>query len=138
MRHCGSLLWHQKAQKLNHHFQIKVVIKWCLWCRMPVVHHISPLSGLKWCSKIWLWYATCRYYAPQTPLVLRHPTALYVMRSLVASGRAVLPSLDEGTPDEMPSQVLISGVDRTGTYLMTPTTYDLVCEYKRRAGHVVP
>ncbi len=38
----------------------------------------------------------------------------------------------------MPSQVLIGGVDRTGTYLMTPTTYDLVCEYKRRAGQVVP
>jgi hypothetical protein len=33
--------------------------------------------------------------------------------------------------------VLIGGVDRTGTYLMTPTTYDLVCEYKRRAGQVV-
>ena len=37
-----------------------------------------------------------------------------------------------------PNQVLIGGVDRTGTFLMTPTTYDLVCEYKRRAGQVVP
>ncbi len=34
--------------------------------------------------------------------------------------------------------MLLGGVDRTGTYLMTPTTYDLVCEYKRRAVQVVP
>ncbi len=32
----------------------------------------------------------------------------------------------------------LRGVDRTGTYPMTPTTYDLVCEYKRRAGQIVP
>jgi len=35
-------------------------------------------------------------------------------------------------------QVLIGGVDHTGTHLMTPTTYDVVCEYKRRSGQVVP
>ncbi len=60
------------------------------------------------------------------------------MRSLVANGRAVLHDLAAGTPDLTPSQVLIGGFDRTGTYLMTPTTYDLVCEYKRRAGQLVP
>ncbi len=60
------------------------------------------------------------------------------MRSLLASGRAVLHNLESGTPDVTPSQVLIGGFDRTGTYLMIPTTYDLVCEYKRRAGQVVP
>ncbi len=38
----------------------------------------------------------------------------------------------------MTAQVLIEGFHRTGTYLMTPTTYDLVCEYKRRAGQTVP
>ncbi len=32
------------------------------------------------------------------------------------------------------AQVLIGGFDRTGIYIMTPTTDDLVCEYKRRAG----
>jgi hypothetical protein len=32
--------------------------------------------------------------------------------------------------------VLIGGFDRAGIFLMTPTTYDLVCEYKRRAGLV--
>ncbi len=47
-------------------------------------------------------------------------------------------NLDRETPNVTSSQVLIGGVDRTGTYLMTPTTYDLVCEYKRRAGQVVP
>jgi hypothetical protein len=36
------------------------------------------------------------------------------------------------------AQVLIGGVDRTGTYLMIPTTYDLICEYTRRAQQVVP
>ena len=35
-------------------------------------------------------------------------------------------------------RVLIGGVDRTGTYLIAPTTYDLVCAYKRRVGLVVP
>jgi hypothetical protein len=33
--------------------------------------------------------------------------------------------------------VLIGGFDRTGIYLMTPTSYDLVCAYKRRAGQIV-
>ncbi len=77
---------------------------------------------------------------------MRHPslvakrlvTRLYAVRSLVANGRAVLHDLAAGTPDLTPSQVLIGGFDRTGTYLMTPTTYDLVCEYKRRAGQLVP
>jgi hypothetical protein len=36
------------------------------------------------------------------------------------------------------AQVLIGSIDRMCTYLMTPTSYDLVCEYKRRAGQVVP
>jgi hypothetical protein len=40
-------------------------------------------------------------------------------------------------PDVPPSHVLIGGFDRTGTYLLTPITYDLVCEHKRRAGQVV-
>ena len=61
---------------------------------------------------------------------------LQAVHSFVASGRAVLHNLEGGTPDVTPSQVLIGGVDRTGTYLMTPTTYDLVCAYKRRAGQV--
>jgi hypothetical protein len=63
---------------------------------------------------------------------------LQAVRSLVASGRAVLHDLEGGTPEVAPAQVLIGGVDRTGTYLMTPTTYDLVCEYKRRAGQMMP
>jgi hypothetical protein len=50
----------------------------------------------------------------------------------------VLHALEAGTPDVPPSQVLFGGFDHTSTYLMTPTTYDLVCEYKRRAGQVVP
>ncbi len=33
--------------------------------------------------------------------------------------------------------MLIGGFDRTGIYLMTPTSYDLVCAYKRRAGQIV-
>ncbi len=37
-------------------------------------------------------------------------------------------------PDVPPSHVLIGGFDRTGTYLLTPITYDLVCEHKCRAG----
>ena len=49
----------------------------------------------------------------------------------------MLHDLEAGTPEVTPAQVLIGGFDRTGTYLMTPTTYDLVCEYKRRAGQVV-
>ncbi len=50
----------------------------------------------------------------------------------------MLHDLEAGTPEVTPAQVLIGGFDRTSTYLMTPTTYDLVCEYKRRAGQVVP
>ncbi len=63
---------------------------------------------------------------------------LQAVRRLLASGRAVLHDLEGGTPDVPANQVLIGGVDRTGTYLMTPTTYDLVCEYKRRAWQGVP
>ncbi len=63
---------------------------------------------------------------------------LQAVRSLVASCRAVLHALEAGTPDVPPSQVLFGGFDHTSTYLMTPTTYDLVCAYKRRAGQTVP
>jgi len=42
---------------------------------------------------------------------------LQAVHSFVASGRAVLHNLEGGTPDVTPSQVLIGGVDCTGTYL---------------------
>jgi hypothetical protein len=48
------------------------------------------------------------------------------VRSLVASGRAVVHNLEGGTPDVTPNQVLIDGIDHASTYLMTTTTYDLV------------
>ncbi len=60
------------------------------------------------------------------------------MRSLLASGRAVVQDLEADSQEMTPVQVLIGGVDRTGTYLMTPTTYDLVCAYQHRAGQIVP
>ncbi len=50
----------------------------------------------------------------------------------------MLHGLEAGTPEVTPALVLVRGVDRTRTYLMTPTTYDLFCEYKRRAGQQVP
>ncbi len=63
---------------------------------------------------------------------------LQAVRSLLASGRAVLQNLEAEFQEMTTAQVLIGGFDGMGTYLMTPTTYDLVCEYKRRAGQVVP
>ena len=63
---------------------------------------------------------------------------LQAVRSLVASGRAVVQHLEADSQEMTTAQVLIGGIDHTGTYLMTPTTYDLVCEYKRRAGQSVP
>ncbi len=63
---------------------------------------------------------------------------LQAVRNLVASGRAVIQDLEAESQEITTAQVLIGGVDRTGSYLMTPTTYDLVCEYKRRAGQIVP
>ena len=97
-------------------------------------------------ERVRAWLSVCqdhlsRLALAQGTLVMEERASLVFLqavRSLLASGRAVLHNLDGGTPDLTPSQVLIGGVDRTGTYLMTPTTYDLVCEYKRRAGQVVP
>ena len=48
------------------------------------------------------------------------------MRCILASGRAVIQKLEAEARDMTTAQVLIGGVDRTGTCLMTPTTYDLV------------
>jgi hypothetical protein len=63
---------------------------------------------------------------------------LQAVRSLVASGRAVLQNLEAESQEMTTAQALIGSVDRNGTYLMTPTAYDLICEYRRKAGHMVP
>ncbi len=97
-------------------------------------------------ERVRAWVSVCqdhlsRLGLAQGTLVMEERASLVFLqavRSLVASGRAVLHDLEGGTPEVTPSQVLIGGFDRTGTYLMTPTTYDLVCEYKRRAGQGVP
>jgi hypothetical protein len=96
-------------------------------------------------ERVRAWLALChdhlsRLAQAQGTLVTEERASLvflHVVRSLVASGRAVLHNLDGGPPDVTPNQVVIGGFDRTGTYLMVPTAYDLVCEYKRRAGQVV-
>jgi hypothetical protein len=77
----------------------------------------------------------------QGTLLTEEPASLVFLkavRSLLASGRAVLQDLQADSQEMMTAQVLIEGFYRTSTYLMTPTTYDLVCEYKRRAGQTVP
>ena len=50
----------------------------------------------------------------------------------------MLHDLQAGRSDVTLNQVLIGDIDHTDTYLMTTTTYDLVCAYKRRAGQAVP
>jgi hypothetical protein len=52
--------------------------------------------------------------------------------------RAVVQNLEAEVQEMTTALVLIGGYDRTGTYLMTPTTCDLVCASKRRAEQVVP
>jgi hypothetical protein len=70
---------------------------------------------------------TCTTFCETLPPWLwnDHVTRLSAVRSLVASGRAVVHNLEGGTPDVTPNQVLIDGIDHASTYLMT-TTYDLV------------
>ncbi len=103
-------------------------------------------QGLWRAERVRAWLSVCneqlsRLALAQGTLVTEERASLVFLqavRSLVASGRAILHDLEGGTPEVAPAQVLIGGVDRTGTYLITPATYDLVCEYKRRAGQVVP
>ncbi len=103
-------------------------------------------QGLWRAERVGAWLSVCqdhlsRLALTQGTLVTEERASLVFLqavRSLLASDRAVLHNLEGGTPEVTPNQVLIGGFDHTGIYLMTPTTYDLVCEYKRRAGQVVP
>jgi hypothetical protein len=97
------------------------------------------------CERVHAWLALCKQHLTrlailQGGLVTEERASrlfLQAVRSLVASGRAVLQNLEAETQEMTTAQVLIGAFDRNGTYLMTPTVYDLVCEYKRKAGQTV-
>lgn len=59
---------------------------------------------------------------------------LEAVRSLVASGKAVLADLDADAPEPRPGQVLIGAYDAMGTYLIVESSYDEVCKQLKAAG----
>jgi hypothetical protein len=62
---------------------------------------------------------------------------LEAVRSLVASGRAVLCNLSADSPEPRAGQVLIGARDAEGTYLIVETAYDEVCKQLKSAGRPV-
>jgi hypothetical protein len=59
---------------------------------------------------------------------------LETIRSLVASGKAILLNLDATSQEMLTSQVLIGAYDQKGTYLLSQASYDEVCKHLRSAG----
>lgn len=62
---------------------------------------------------------------------------LETVRSLIASGRAVLIDLNAITHELRPGQILIGGHDADGTYLIVESTFDEVCKQLKAAGRPV-
>ena len=62
---------------------------------------------------------------------------LETVRSLIASGRAVLIDLNALTHELRPGQILIGGHDADGTYLIVESTFDEVCKQLKAAGRPV-
>lgn len=59
---------------------------------------------------------------------------LETVRSLVASGRAMVIDLDAESPESRSNQVLIGACNSEGTYLIVEAAYDEVCKQMKAAG----
>jgi hypothetical protein len=59
------------------------------------------------------------------------------VRSLVASGRAVLCNLSAEAAEPRANQVLIGAFDAEGTYLIVEAAFDEVCKQLKAAGRPV-